>query len=216
MLDADGQHNPEDIPKLIEPLHNEEADMVIGSRYIRPEEQDIPLYRRFGLGVIDRIFTQSISENITDSQSGYRSFTRQTAQKMIETKHNGFGADSEQIKLAKTNGVRILEVPVIIQYNGLDNTSKKNPLTHGAEIISTILNLVITERPILLIGTPGIFSLLMGIIALGFFIFYYNLNGYISIPFALLTATGVILGTMLILVSLVLYSINEVSKHVHK
>ena len=53
-LDADGQHDPDDIPKLIELLHSGDAEMVIGSRYLEPLEQDIPLYRRFGLGVIDR------------------------------------------------------------------------------------------------------------------------------------------------------------------
>jgi len=55
----------------------------------------------------------------------------------------------------------------------------------------------------------------MGIIALGFFVFHYNLNGYISIPFALLTATGVILGTMLILVSLILFAIIEMQLSSH-
>ena len=187
VLDADGQHNPDDIPILVEPLHSGEADMVIGSRYIEPEKQDIPLYRRFGLGIIDKVFTQGINKKISDSQSGFRSFTKQAAEQMIETTFNGFGADSEQISLATTNGLRILEVPVKIKYIGLRNTSKKNPFSHGTEIISSILNLVIVKRPILLLGTPGILSLMIGLFALGFFVYYYNLNGYVSVGFAMIT-----------------------------
>jgi len=216
VLDADGQHDPDEIPSLITPLGDGEADMVIGSRYIQGDNSEAPFYRKIGLGIIDRVFKFNINDDVQDSQSGFRAYTREAVTRVVVAKSNGFGVESEQLSLATENGFRIKEVPVNIRYNGLENTSKMNPLSHGAEIIGSILNLVVTKRPLLLLGTPGIFSLVMGIIALGFFVFYYNINGYISIPFALLTATGVILGTMLILVSLILYAINEVNKHNHQ
>jgi glycosyltransferase involved in cell wall biosynthesis len=47
-MDTDGQHNPSDIPKLVEPILKGEADMVNGSRYINGNKKDTPLYRRLG------------------------------------------------------------------------------------------------------------------------------------------------------------------------
>ena len=214
VLDADGQHNPSDIPKLVEPLHSGEADMVIGSRYLEPETQETPLYRRLGLGIIGQVFTRSINKDIGDSQNGYRAYTRQTAEKMLLTEQNGYGIETEQISLATENGYRIKEVSVNVQYSDLENTSKKDPLSHGTEIIGSILNLVIVKRPILLLGTPGILSIMIGIFSLGFFVYYYNLNGYVSVGFAMMTMGTIILGTMLILVSMILFAINEVQKHI--
>lgn len=215
LLDGDGQHNPDEIPSLVLPLDMGEADMVIGSRYIDGDNEDAPFYRKIGLGIIDRVFKNSINEDVQDSQSGYRAYTVDAVNHLVESKSNGFGVETEQISIATTKGLRIKEVPVHIQYKGLGKTSKKNPFTHGAEIISSILNLVITERPLLLLGVPGLASLVIGVISLGFFYYYHNLTGYDSVPFAILSVSGIIVGPMLILVSMILYAINKINLNGH-
>ncbi len=73
-IDTDGQHNPADIPKLVEPILKGEADMVNGSRYINGNRKDTPLYRRLGQIVLDKATNLDSGLNVTDSQSGFRAF----------------------------------------------------------------------------------------------------------------------------------------------
>ena len=72
-IDADGQHDPADIPRLVEPILSGEADFVIGSRFIDEGTSDAPFYRRMGLWMFDR--ATDTSGKIRDTQSGYRAFS---------------------------------------------------------------------------------------------------------------------------------------------
>lgn len=209
VLDGDGQHSPEDIPRLVAPLESGDSDIVIGSRFVYGDHREAPFYRKLGLRVIDGLFSKTVNGDVTDSQSGYRAYTRESLSYLLGARSNGFGVESEQLSIAAQHGLRVKEVEVFIMYKGLENTSKKDPVRHGAEIISSILNLVVTERPISLLGIPGIFSLAVGITGLGFFLYYFNATRYVSIPFALISVGGLVLGSMFILVALVLYAINE-------
>jgi glycosyltransferase involved in cell wall biosynthesis len=210
-LDGDGQHRPEEIPLLIIPLEGDEADMVIGSRYVSGENHEVPYYRRIGHSIIDRVFKRSINDNVNDSQSGFRAYKRKALGLMAETKSNGFGIEAEQISLATRNGYKVREVEAEIQYNGLENTSKQNPLRHGTEIISSILSLIVTERPIEMLATPGIVSVCIGLFSLGLFFYYLNALSYFSIPLAIICTATIIFGTMFILISLVLYAIKDIN-----
>lgn len=71
-IDADGQHDPSEIPKVIGPIISREADMVIGSRYLNGNS--IPIYRRIGQRILDRTTNINSGINITDTQSGFRAF----------------------------------------------------------------------------------------------------------------------------------------------
>ena len=75
VLDADGQHDPEEIPRLVEPLKKGMADMVIGSRYVGGAVLEAPLYRRIGLKIINFLNRRLIKSTIKDTQSGFRAFT---------------------------------------------------------------------------------------------------------------------------------------------
>ena len=77
-IDTDGQHDPSDIPKLVEPILKGEADMVNGSRYINGNKKDTPFYRRLGQIVLDNATRLNSGLNITDSQSGFRAFASYT------------------------------------------------------------------------------------------------------------------------------------------
>ena len=140
-LDADGQHDPNEIPKLLEPLKVEEADFTIGSR--EWSEVDAPLYRRLGLRIINLISRRSMKSTIKDTQSGFRAFTREALEKLINVESRGFSIETEQVSLALKTGLRVKEVPISIKYKGLPRTSKKNPLLHGGEVIATMIRLIV-------------------------------------------------------------------------
>ena len=133
---------------------------------------------------------------MNDSQSGFRAYTGESLSLVSETKSNGYGVEAEQISLAMRKGYKIKEIQAEIQYEGLKNTSKQNPLRHGTEIISNILSFVVTERPIEMHATPGIASVFLGLISLSLFFFNLNAHHYFSIPLTLISTGTIIFGTM--------------------
>ena len=76
-IDSDGQHDPEQIPSIIEPILKNGFDIVIGSRFIdHKDELRIPFYRSFGIKTITKFTKQASYKNLTDAQSGFRGYKR--------------------------------------------------------------------------------------------------------------------------------------------
>jgi len=136
-LDADGQHNPCQIPDLFEPIIDKKADIVIGSRYHKDSENKAPLYRKFGASILN--YLTNGKSNIKDTQSGFRAFSNRSAKEMINVEAKGYGVESEQIIIASKKGFNMMEVPIDVIYKNIIKSSKKNPLTHGIEVIGTII-----------------------------------------------------------------------------
>ena len=212
VLDADSQHNPADIPKVVVPVVSGEADLVIGSRFVDGVKSDAPLYRRFG----QWLFNSSSNRNSTvkDTQSGFRAYSPKVLDAFILVEADGFGVESEQIDVAVKKGMRIKEVPIQVNYDGVEHPSKKHPLWHGTEIISTLLRLVTEERPLLLLGVPSAISVLVGFSAGLYVLWEYNRIRYFSLPFALISLAGVGLGMFLGVAALILYAINRLKPKV--
>jgi glycosyltransferase involved in cell wall biosynthesis len=213
VLDGDGQHDPREIPLLIEPIIEDESDMVIGSRFTEGGKMDPPLYRRLGLSVIDRFFKDHIDESVTDSQSGYRAFSKEAVNVMLQSEANGFGVESEQIKLAKMKGLRTVEVGVNMKYEGIEITSKVHPLFHGTEVMTTILRLVIEDKPIQLLGLPGLFALIVGVFSTSILFYQTYYRTYFSLPIAIISTGAILTGLILIITSFILYSINRMKQY---
>lgn len=108
-LDADGQHDPDEIPKLIKPIIDEETDFVVGSRFL--ERQPMPIFRRFGNYFYNLITWLLFGTLTSDSQSGMRVFNRNVAEK-IEIFTSGMEVSSEIIKEIKVHKLKIKEVPI--------------------------------------------------------------------------------------------------------
>ena len=150
-IDADEQHDPKYIPQLVKPLVKGKADIVIGSRFL--EKTEIPRYRKLGIKIITKM-TKNISyNNITDAQSGLRAYTREALIKINPEKRD-MSASIEILAKAKKNNLKIIEIPVKIKYN-VEKPSKKNPIAHMAEIITTIIKLTLEKRPLTYLGIPA-------------------------------------------------------------
>ena len=74
LLDGDGQHNPDEIPLLIEPILKGEADIVNGSRFLAKAEHNVPKYRRIGQEFLTFLTNSASRQKLTDSQNGFRAF----------------------------------------------------------------------------------------------------------------------------------------------
>ncbi len=122
-LDADGQHSPLEIPKLIEAWLNKRADIVIGTR----ERQigNMPFLRILTNTVSSWLVSLSAGQYIPDSQSGYRLIARSVISN-IETESHGYGAESEILIKAAIAGYSIESAPISTLYG--NETSYIHPL----------------------------------------------------------------------------------------
>ena len=136
-IDGDGQHNPDEIPFLVKPIIDDEADLVNGSRYLDGFDEDTPAYRRVGQKVLDIATNITSGTNVTDSQSGFRAFKGDTI-KYYRFRDTGFGIESEMLADAAENNLKIVEVPITVRYD-VENSSTKGPVTHGVGVLVKII-----------------------------------------------------------------------------
>jgi glycosyltransferase involved in cell wall biosynthesis len=163
-LDSDGQHDPSEIPLLIKPINDGAAQVVFGSRFIDEKgSSEMPLYRKLGIKVITSLVNGS-KNKISDSQSGFRAYGKQAIEN-LSFSENGMSASLELLRAVDKSGLKICEVPITCKYTSLETqTSTKNPIAHGVGLATSLFKLVVEERPLLILGLPGIASLLLGII----------------------------------------------------
>lgn len=205
-FDADGQHNVKDIEAVIQPILNQEADIVIGSRFLN-DDSTIPKYRKVGIKAITKITNASTGKGITDSQSGFRAYSKKVLEQIIPS-DSGMGVSTEILIKAVKNNFKIIEVPIIVLYEG--DTSTHHPVSHGVSVIVSTLKFVSIEHPLKFYGIPGIIFL-----TLGLFFILWTLQGFtdtrqIITNLALLGIGSTILGAMLLMTSVMLFSLVTV------
>jgi glycosyltransferase involved in cell wall biosynthesis len=215
-LDADGQHDPNEIPKVLEPIKEGFADMVIGSRYNTNSINEVPLLRGIGLSVINALNKSLVNVNVRDTQSGFRAYSKSVFGTISEYDSDGYGAETEQLAQVEIYGFDIVEVPISIKYKGLDRTSKKNPLSHGLHLVGTILRLAIEKKPLIFFGLSGIALILSSLLPLTYILDTFNQTRYFSIPFALLSLGLVFIGSLLIVLSFILYALKRIRSKLNK
>jgi glycosyltransferase involved in cell wall biosynthesis len=209
-LDGDGQHNPDELPMLIEPILQGNADMVIGSRFIDENANDVPRLRRIGIGAITRLTSIASGVKINDAQSGFRVYSKK-AIKLLELTEDGMGASTEILLKAYGKDLRIVELPITVRYEGLD-TSTYHPLMHGMSVVTSIIKVVVEEQPLTFLGIPGFICLLVGI-----FFGVWMLQGYaaehrIITNIALASIGFILIGTFTIFTAITLYAISRMNK----
>jgi len=207
-FDADGQHRIEDINAILEPIKNNIADIVIGSRFLN-NNQEIPTYRKMGIKAITKLTNVTGGTKITDSQSGFRAYNKKILDKIIP-QESGMGISTEILIKAQKADFKITEVPIIILYEG--DTSTHNPISHGSSVILSTLKYVAIERPLVFYGIPGIIFFLIGLAFGVWTIQIYSDEGQVITNIALVGVSGVIMGTILMLTATILYSIVSVVK----
>ena len=122
-LDADGQHDPAEIPILVRPIEEARAEMTVGSRYLEKSKTDFPFYRQLGLRIINSLSRKSCNGVVKDTQCGFRAYSMKALDVIQQCESNGFGVETEQLSLVSKCGLRIQEVPVTVSYKGLYQTS---------------------------------------------------------------------------------------------
>ena len=189
-FDADGQHRVEDIEKVVEPIKNNTADLVIGSRFL-DKKSNVPNYRKIGIKVITKITNASIKKKLTDSQSGFRAYNKQVLSQ-ISPSDIGMGISTEILIKSSSKGLRIMEVPVTILYSG--DTSTHNPVSHGTSVLLSTIKFTSIEHPLKFYGIPSVIFLIIGGIFTTLAIQYYIDVGRLNSNLTLIGGGTVLLG----------------------
>jgi len=198
LLDADAQHDPNEIPILTKPI-SEGFDLVIGSR--EAQDDKTPRYRRIGKKVISRSTRLASKTNIFDSESGFRALSPKAIND-LELKAHGFAIESEMITLAADKNLKITEVPISNIYT--KDGSTLNPVRHGIDVLSRIIVMISQRRPLFFFGLAGGILLVIGLIIGIRVINIASATGSLAMGSAVLTTLLVIAGILSIFTGIIL------------
>jgi glycosyltransferase involved in cell wall biosynthesis len=207
LIDGDGQHNPDEIPLLLAPIINGEANIVNGSRFVNGNGHNVPKYRRLGQDVLSIATNIGTKLHITDTQNGFRAFSKKSFNS-FSFSENGMAIESEMLMDAAGAGLKITEVPIDVRYDLEGSTY--DPLSHGFSVLGKVIGLISQRRPLLFFCIPGVILFAIGSI-LGILVLQtFNATGVISIIYTGSCALFILMGTFSIFTGLILAAIQSV------
>ena len=206
-FDADGQHRIEDIENVTTPIINQEAELVIGSRFLDDSEKEVPQYRKVGIKVITKITNASIKEKLTDSQSGFRAYSKKVVDE-LNPSELGMGISTEILIKASSKNFKIVEVPIKILYSG--DTSTHNPISHGSSVILSTIKYTSIEHPLKFYGIPSAIFFIIGLSFTYLSAQYYAEIGRLNTNLTIVAAGTVLIAVVLLITSILLYSLVSV------
>jgi len=208
--DADNQYFAGDIPKLVQPILEGRAEIVIGERPISEIKHFSPvkkLFQRWGSWLVRKVS----QTDIPDAPSGFRAISREAAMKMHV--FSEYTYTIETIIQAGQKGMAILSVPI-----RTNDYLRKSRLIHSlpaylARSINTILRIFMTYRPLYFFVIPGTIAFALGTLLGLRFLYFYLITKTSSghIQSLILSAILLILGTLLVIIGLIadLISVNR-------
>jgi len=200
-LDSDGQHNPDQIPLLLDSITTHNVDVSIGSRFLGDSEASG--YRKAGIKIITSTSNYGSNLKISDSQSGFRAYS-QKAIDVIHPTEQGMAVSTEILMKISNNGLSLAEVPISITYG--PDTSEHNSVSHGMSVLTNTVKYVSIKHPLKFYGIPGLFLIVAGVILGGLFLDAY-LNDQVVFYGSLLGAVVLfLLGSILSVTSIILFS----------
>ena len=215
-LDADGQHDPSEIPNVVKPIVDGDADLVIGSRFVDERlARVMPWYRRAGVRFITKLVNNSSKHGVKDAQSGFRAYNRKSIE-TLSMLENGMGVSVEILINARKQGLRIREVSATCNYGrGVEN-STRNPVRQGVDVVASIVKLVVEDKPLQLLGVPGMLCLMIGAVFGVWMLQIYASEHHIVTNVALASIAFILIGFFALSTAITLYAISRLAKKTNR
>ncbi len=211
MIDADSTYWAEDVDKFIDPIIENDIDMVIGDRissgsYL--QENKRPLHN-FGNGLVKKMINLIFKAKLSDIMTGYRSFSRRLV-KNYPILCEGFELETDLSIFCLEHKFNILEVPIKFTDRPDGSFSKLNTVSDGFKVMLTIFNLFRIYRPLEFFSIISIVLLVMGLIFGAFPVADYIKYHYVyQVPKAILTVGLMVLSCLSFAIGLVLESVRH-------
>jgi glycosyltransferase involved in cell wall biosynthesis len=175
-IDADNQFDPNDIPRLIQPIIEDEAELVTGNRFAQGKPENMPAVKYWGNKQVARIVSMATGNQYKDVSCGFRAYSREALLHM-----NLFGTFSythEAILNLAFQGLPIVEVPIGVRYydereSRIAGSIMRYAVNAGMIIFRTVLD----YHPLRFFGSIGVISIVIAMGFLGYLLGYYVLNG---------------------------------------
>ncbi len=203
ILDADTQHNPQEIPNLIKPIR-EGSDLVVGSR--TKQSNKIPFHRRLGQKVILRSVNVISRKHLSDSECGFRAFSRKAISK-LQLRENGMAISAETVAEAARSDLKVVEVPVSVTYG--KDSSTYNPVSHGLGVFTRILVMISESKPLFFFGMAGTLIIILGIIAGIRVLQLFSAGGVLPIGTTMIAVLLLVIGVFSIFTGLILRALSR-------
>ena len=206
-LDSDGQHDPDQIPAVADPILTNGIDIVIGSRFLTAEDRGrVPMYRRIGIGIITLVTRLLSYDDITDAQSGFRAYSKNAIRK-IKLDEEGMSISSELLIKAKRCNLTVTEVPIKVNYD-IEGTSTHNALSHGVSVLHTVIQFVIIKHPLLFFGLPGLALIIISASLMNNAVELFGETRYVSTPLIVLSLGTAIIGIIMLVTATLIYAMK--------
>ena len=207
-LDGDGQHNPEQIPLLINAIITHSVDVAIGSRFL-DDTTKASGYRKTGIKIITSASNYGTNFKVTDSQSGFRAYSN-VAIDAIHPTEQGMAVSTEILLKISNKGLSIAEVPITISYNG--DTSEQHSVPHGVSVLMNTIKYVSIRHPIKFYGIPGLVLIIAGIVLGGMFLDAYLNQAIVFYGSLLGSVVMFLLGAILSVTAIILFSMANLMR----
>ena len=201
-LDGDGQHNPDQIPLLVDALTEHNVDVVIGSRFLDQSTKHSG-YRKHGIKIITSASNLGTDFKVSDSQSGFRAYSKKAIDSIHPTE-TGMSVSTEILLKISNKGLSVAEVPISISYEG--DTSTQNPVPHGVKVLMNTLKFISVKHPIPFYGFPGIALVIIGSVMGYMFLDAYLYNNTILLGSLMASIILFLLGAILCVTAVILFS----------
>lgn len=208
-IDADGQHNPDEIPRLLKKLSEKNLDVVIGSRFLNGDS-NAPGYRKTGIKMITSASNLGTNFKVSDSQSGFRAYSKRAIEE-IHPSDIGMGISTEILQKVSNKGLSVGEVPITVYYG--DDTSSQNPIRHGSSVFLTTMNYISVRHPLAFYGVPGIILTTIGMVFAYAFLHSYLYGGGLHLGFLGVGVMMFTLGIILVVTSVILFTMSTLMKN---
>jgi glycosyltransferase involved in cell wall biosynthesis len=212
-IDSDGQHDPDEIPRILEPMSGEGVDIVIGSRFLGNKninQQKIPSYRNLGIKTITRFAEAASYNGITDAQSGFRGYSRNALSK-ISLFEDGMAVSTEILLRAKEKNLTVKEVSISIDYD-VEKPSTHNPVSHGVGVLYSVIQFISLRHPLAFYGLPGIAFLIIAVGLLNYGMMVYGSHRHSSVEYIVSAVGFGVVGVVLLATCIILYTITALLK----
>ncbi len=204
-IDADGQFNPYDIPKLLMPILDGQADMVIANRFGEKEAKNIPWIRKSLNKIAAGTIGFFLGHKTNDLTCGFRAHNLETMLRLNLT-NTHFTYTQETIIDAIGKNLKLVWVPVNVTY--FDNRQgriTKSIFKFVSNSTKIILKAIRDVRPLKFFGWPGLFLIAVGLVGLAFFAFFYfqdfKVRPYLN--YLLFSSVTILLGIQLSIFALI-------------
>lgn len=204
LLDGDGQHDPTEILAIVEPILHEGADIVVGSRF-KEIRSAIPWWRQIGQHGLTWATNVASGVALSDSQSGFRALSVDAA-RSLTFRGRGFSVESEMQFAAREYGLTIQEVPISCVYA---EPPKRNPVSHGMQVLDGILKMVLQMRPLFFFGILAAVVLVSGFLLGLRVVTTFQSSAQLAVGTGLLTVMLIIMGSIFLSTGFTLHSIRS-------